>query len=125
MHTSEAQKQSSPDAWLADLLSKALLLEYQKPIKQSKRKNKRLSKKDRTSSIKNRSGVGASPDDDAGSIPQLALDVTDMRALTAATLGSIAMYQPDAAQSWQQANWRLEDVPVFQLFAQVKRLLGR
>ncbi len=54
MHIGDPKKQVLPEKWLADLLSKALLLEYQHPAKLSKRKNRRSVKRARLQGKKNR-----------------------------------------------------------------------
>ena len=121
MHTGEAAQQSLQDKWLADLLSKALLLEYQQPVKPAKRKPKR--KKQRSQGTKTRIAALQSLSTENGAAPQLLLDAAQsMQTLHAASIGNLDMYQSGLGYTGQQ---HLEDVPVFQLFAQVKRLLGR
>ena len=66
MHT-DSKKQPSPEKWLADLLSKALLLEYQQPKKPTKRKA--ASKKARSG--KNSSGLSLSRGRQAAVQPEL------------------------------------------------------
>ena len=124
MHTGEAEQPSLQDKWLADLLSKALLLEYQRPAKPTKRKPKR--KKQRSQGTKTRTAALKSLSTEIEADAPLSLDAAQsMYALAAASIGSFAVYQPGLGYTGQQASWQLEDVPVFHLFAQVKRLLGR
>jgi len=116
MHLVEPKKQALPEKWLADLLSRALLLEYQQPVKHSKRKNKRSGKKARLQSKKGRAPTRESLENNDAAPAQLALTSST----SMATSG-----QPQLALTAEQGVWNTEDVPVFHLFAQVKRLLGR
>ncbi|DBA97263.1 TPA: hypothetical protein ACH3X1_015010 [Trebouxia sp. C0004] len=116
MHNVEPKKQALPEKWLADLLSRALLLEYQQPVKRSKRKNKRSGKKACLQSKKGRAPTRESLENNIAAPAQLALTSSTSKATSA---------QPQLALTAEQGVWNTEDVPVFLLFAQVKRLLGR
>ena len=117
MHLGEPAKQPLPDKWLADLLAKALLLEYQQPIRHVKRKGKRCGKTVRIHSKKNCRPRKSSENEPAQSSTTCTGDV-----LLAAIPGRSNI---DIPQGAGQSSWHREDVPVFHLFAQVKRLLGR
>lgn len=122
MHTSEAkQPPSLPDKWLADLLSKALLLEYQQPVEHVKRKSKR--KKHRSQSIKSRTAAGLSLHENVGTSSQLALDIA--YGMSTWDAGMRTLQRPNSSLDGFETSWHLEDVPVFHLFAQVRSLLGR
>ena len=116
MHIVEPKKQALPEKWLADLLSRALLLEYQQPHKHSKRKTKRSGKKARLQSKKGRAPIRESLENNDEAPAQLGL--TSSTSKTASEL-------PQLGLAAVQDVWNTGDVPVFHLFAQVKRLLGR
>lgn len=127
MHADAPIKQVSPDKWLADLLSKALLLEYQQPDKKGGSRRKVTRKKSRITGkhLRARAPVAAA---DAGVQPQLALDGLEYHAASRYRRLSSKGMQPSSAvltSSQQSSQWQLEEVPVFQLFTRVRRLLGR
>lgn len=117
MHLGEPTKQPLPDKWLADLLAKALLLEYQQPIKPIKRKGKRYGKKVRLHSKKSRG-----PNESTENEPARSSTTNTGGVLLANIPGRTNVDTPPGAG---HPSWQREDVPVFHLFAQVKRLLGR
>ena len=119
MHLGIPTKDPLPDKWLADLLAKALLLEYQQPIQHVRRKSKRSGKKARLHSKKTR----ASRDSVENEQAQYTSNTAGIsNALSGDARGTVCNPPLPAAG---QPSWRAEDVPVFHLFAQVKKLLGR
>lgn len=117
MNTVEPKKQALPEEWLADVLSKALLLEYQQPVKHSKRKNKRSGKKARLQSKKSRAPPRENLEnsDAANAHPDM----------TSSSKKAARDEQNGLTLAADQPSWNTEDAPVFHLFAQVRRLLGR
>ena len=117
MNTVKSKKQALPEEWLADVLSKALLLEYQQPVKHSKRKNKRSGRKARLQSKKSRAPLREDLENNDAANAQPNMTSSSSKTATAAQSGlTLAADQP---------SWNTEDAPVFHLFAQVRRLLGR
>ena len=128
MHVADSHKQTSPDKWLADLLSKALLLEYQQPLKGSFRR-KGAKKKVRVSTKSSRARATRSKAAESTSA-QLELVFDGLQQQTASRylgLGPDGVYASPATlmNTQQGGQWQLDDVPVFQLFTRVRHLLGR
>ena len=118
----EPTKQALPDKWLADLLAKALLLEYQQPSKPTKSKGKRSSKKAHLRGKRSRASCKSRGDEQTASLlVSGSASGSNDTAMVAIPGKSDSNYCKHAEDS----SWQLEDVPVFHLFAQVKRLLGR
>ena len=129
MHVDASKKQASPDKWLADLLSKALLLEYQQPMKGSQRR-KTTKKKSRVNSKSSRARAPRSKASENASVqPELALDglvhQAASRYLGVKLDGGVSASSALLLSAQQGHQWQLEDVPVFQLFTRVRHLLGR
>lgn len=117
MMLDEPTKQALPDKWLADLLAKALLLEYQQPNKRATSKGKRSGKKAHLRSKRNRASCKSRGNEQAAKS-----EVSGSAATMVDVPGRMDSKHHRPAE---QSSWQLEDVPVFHLFAQVKRLLGR
>ena len=113
----EPTKKALPDKWLADLLAKALLLEYQQPNKRTTAKGKRSGRKAHLRGKRSRASCKSKGNEQAAKSPASG---------SAATMVDVPgkmdskYYRPA-----EQTSWQLEDVPMFHLFAQVKSLLGR
>ncbi|KAL3149285.1 hypothetical protein ABBQ32_002101 [Trebouxia sp. C0010 RCD-2024] len=122
MHLGEPTKQALPDKWLADLLAKALLLEYQHPEKPTKPKGKRCGKKTHLHSKGKCASCKSKGNEKVGSIQPSSSTVSSKDAVLAATPSRV---DSNFQQPPEHSSWHLQDVPVFHLFAQVKRLLGR
>ena len=122
MHLGEPTKQALPDKWLADLLAKALLLEYQHPDKPTKPKGKRCGKKVHLRSKRKRASCNSKGNEKVGTVqaPRSTVGLKDVE-MAAIPSRTDSNFQ----QAPDHSSWHLEDVPVFHLFAQVKRLLGR
>lgn len=124
MHT-DSKKQPSPEKWLADLLSKALLLEYQQPKKPTKRKA--VSKKARPG--KKSSNLSLGRGQQAAVQPELVFSTehTAVSRYLGNYLSALGPAVNSALLSHGELGtpWQLEDVPVFQLFTKVRHLLGR
>ena len=118
----EPAKPALPDKWLADLLAKAVLLEYQQPSKPTKPKGKRLGKKAHLHGKRSRASCKSRRDEQAASLKSLGSASGAKDAVVSAIPGRIDSNCPKPVE---HSSWQLEDVPVFHLFAQVKRLLGR
>lgn len=115
-------KQALPDKWLADLLAKALLLEYQQPNKPTKPKGKRSGKKAHLRGKRSRASCKGRRDEQTANSHAFGSASSSTDAVMVAVPGLLASrYHKHAEDS----SWQLEEVPVFHLFAQVKRLLGR
>ena len=122
MLLSEPTKPALPDKWLADLLAKALLLEYQQPNKPTKPKGKRSGKKAHLRGKRSRASCKSRGDEQTASLQVSGSASGSNDVILIAVPGKIASnYRKHAEDS----SWHLEDIPVFHLFAQVKRLLGR
>ena len=121
MHTGEPKKQALPEKWLADLLSKALLMEYQQPAKVARKKGKRSGKKGRLHGKTTRAPAREGLENGRAANFRLVSNGRTSSAAAPALHDTRVELESLAAQ----APWHLEDVPVFHLFAQVKRLLGR
>lgn len=128
MHGDASKKQASPEKWLADLLSKALLLEYQQPVKGSQRR-KSTKKKSRVNSKSSRARAPRSKASENASVqPELALDGLVHQAASrylGMKLDGVSASSALLLSAQQGHQWQLEDVPVFQLFTRVRHLLGR
>lgn len=122
MHLGEPTKQAPPDKWLADLLAKALLLEYQHPDRPTKPKGKRCGKKVHLHSKRKRASCKSKVNEKAATVQASHSTVGPEDAVMVAI-----PVKPDSnfQQAAEHPSWHLEDVPVFHLFAQVRRLLGR
>ena len=128
MHVDASKKQASPDKWLADLLSKALLLEYQQPLKGSQRR-KPTKKKSRGNSKSSRArATRTKASEYASGQPELALNGFVHQAASrylGVNLDGVSASNVLLLSAPHGKQWQLEDVPVFQLFTRVRHLLGR
>ena len=118
----EPPKQALPDKWLADLLAKALLLEYQQPNNPTKPKGKRSGKKVHLRGKRSRACCKSR------GVEQTASLQVSKSASGSTDAGFFAVpgkKDSNYHKHVEDFSWQLEDVPVFHLFAQVKRLLGR
>ena len=122
MHLGEPTKQALPDKWLADLLAKALLLEYQHPEKPTKPKGKRCGKKAHLYSKRKRASCKSKGNEEVGSLQPSSSTVGPKDAGLAVIPSRV---DSNSQQPPDHSFWHLEDVQVFHLFAQVKKLLGR
>ena len=122
MHLREPTKPALPDTWLADLLAKALLLEYQQPTRPTNPKGKRSGKKAHLHGKRSR----ASRKSTGNELPaSLQFSANPSGSKDAALVSIPGRIDGNCQKAVEPSSWHLEAVPVFHLFAQVRRLLGR